>query len=132
MPCAGHESGEDNVTVFQEVVANGGVRLQRPGPVPPDASTHAVGRILAPIPSLSPLQQRRLQARRHSTTYCYDFPAVFEDALRSMWAEHEADAGHRRQGGALIEATELIAKHGALDFRQPDAPLVPVMHNLPP
>eukprot|EP00892_Ulva_mutabilis_P004884 jgi/Ulvmu1/2768/UM014_0226.1 len=123
---SGHESGEDNVTVLEELVADGGVRLQRTGRLPRDHSTHAVGSILAPVPALSPLQQRRLQARRHSTTYCYDFPAVFEDALRSMWADHEADAGQRPQTGALVEATELVMQSQDLDHRLPDAPLVPV------
>lgn len=123
---AGHESGEDNVTVFQEVVAAGGVCLKRPGFTSPSSSTSVGASVLAPVPPLSLLQQRRLQARRHSTTYCYDFPAVFEDALRSMWAEYEASAGHRPQGGALVEAAELVIDSSAMDYRQPDAPLVPV------
>lgn len=111
--------------MFQEVVAEGGVRLKRPGHTSPDSGESFGSSVLTPVPQLSPLQQRRLQARRHSTTYCYDFPAVFEDALRSMWAEYEASAGNRPQGGALVEATELIHS-GVLDYRQPDAPLIPV------
>jgi acetyl-CoA carboxylase/biotin carboxylase 1 len=42
--------------------------------------------VLGPYPPLEPLQQRRLAARRHAVTYCYDFPSVFEDALREIWA----------------------------------------------
>ncbi len=46
--------------------------------------------VLAPYPPLEPLQQKRLAARRHRTTYCFDFPAVFEDALRQLWAQRAA------------------------------------------
>ena len=34
---------------------------------------------------LEMLQQKRLAARRHKTTYCYDFPSVFGTALRDIW-----------------------------------------------
>eukprot|EP00798_Chlamydomonas_sp_ICE-L_P004931 gene4932-34702_t len=44
----------------------------------------------APYPTLEPLQRKRLIARRHSVTYCYDFPGVFENALREIWAERAA------------------------------------------
>jgi hypothetical protein len=43
--------------------------------------------VLGPYPPLLPLQQRRLAARRHSVTYCYDFPSVFEDAVRDAWTQ---------------------------------------------
>ncbi len=46
--------------------------------------------LLAPYSPLEPLQHKRLAARRHRTTYCYDFPAVFEDALRETWARRAA------------------------------------------
>ena len=65
--------------------------------------------MLAPFAPLEPLQQKRLAARRHKTTYCFDFPAVFEDALRQLWAARAAagepnavppaGACHRREGG---------------------------------
>ena len=35
---------------------------------------------------LQEMQQRRLAARRHRTTFCFDFPDVFENALRGIWA----------------------------------------------
>lgn len=54
------------------------------------AELHGVA-LLAQYPPLQRLQQKRLSARRHNTTYCYDFPAVFESALR--WA---AGAGGMR------------------------------------
>ena len=41
--------------------------------------------ISSPYPPLEALQQKRLAARRHKTTYCYDFPSVFSNALRQAW-----------------------------------------------
>lgn len=41
--------------------------------------------VLAPYPKLEGLQQKRLAARRHKTTYAYDFPTVFGNALRELW-----------------------------------------------
>ena len=49
-----------------------------------DCSLHG-RRLLEPYPRLEPLQLKRLAARRHATTYCYDFPTVFENALRDIW-----------------------------------------------
>lgn len=42
-------------------------------------------RVLEPYGPLELLQQKRLAARHHKTTYAYDFPAVFENALREIW-----------------------------------------------
>jgi hypothetical protein len=41
--------------------------------------------VMAPYPRLAGMQQKRLAARRHKTTYCYDFPSVFGTALRDIW-----------------------------------------------
>ena len=49
--------------------------------------------VLGPYLPLEPLQQRRLAARRHTVTYCYDFPSVFENALRAMWAARGTAGG---------------------------------------
>lgn len=46
--------------------------------------------ILAPYAPLEALQQKRLAARRHQTTFCYDFPSVFANALRQAWAARAA------------------------------------------
>ncbi len=46
--------------------------------------------LLAPYTRLAPLQQKRLAARRHKTTYAYDFPSVFGNALRLAWAARAA------------------------------------------
>ena len=46
--------------------------------------------ILAPYPPLEQLQQKRLAARRHKTTFAYDFPNVFGNALRKVWLDRDA------------------------------------------
>jgi acetyl-CoA carboxylase/biotin carboxylase 1 len=77
---------------------------------------------------LLPLQQRRLHARRHATTYCYDFPAVFENALQSLWADFKARGGTDSPPAAsLVDATELVldpSAHGR--FQDSNATLLHV------
>ena len=60
-----------------------------------ETSTRSTGHldgtsVLDTYPPLAPLQQKRLAARRHKTTYCYDFPSVFGNALREAWATRAA------------------------------------------
>ena len=62
---------------------------------------------MGPYPGLDPLQQKRLAARRHATTYCYDFPSVFNTALRDIWAARTA-AG---EPGAQATGTQLFHCH---------------------
>lgn len=45
--------------------------------------------MLAPYARLAPLQQKRLAARRHNTTFAYDFPSVFANALRLAWVARQ-------------------------------------------
>lgn len=74
--------------------------LAPPSLLPPDVAC------LVP----QPLQKNRLTARRHNTTYCYDFPSVFENALRGIWAAR-ANAGEPQSvppPGKLVEAYELV------------------------
>ena len=46
--------------------------------------------LLNPYPPLEELQQKRLAARRHKTTFAYDFPNVFANALRKVWLDRDA------------------------------------------
>jgi acetyl-CoA carboxylase/biotin carboxylase 1 len=67
-----------------------------------------------PVCCPQPLQQKRLAARRHNTTYCYDFPSVFDNALRGIWAARAA-AGEPQSvppPGKLVEAHELVLAGG--------------------
>ncbi|KAG2485379.1 hypothetical protein HYH03_015868 [Edaphochlamys debaryana] len=64
----------------------------------------------SPYPPLEPLQQKRLAARRHNVTYVYDFPAVFEAALRDLWAARAAagEPNSMPPAGRLVETVELV------------------------
>ena len=80
---AGHEIGEDSVQIYREALhPNGKViyisKHGSPGPL------HGKP-ISAPYGPLEGMQQKRLAARRHKTTYAYDFPTVFGNALREIW-----------------------------------------------
>ncbi|GLI66556.1 hypothetical protein VaNZ11_010441, partial [Volvox africanus] len=81
-------------------------------PATADVGGAALGGVVvgSPYPPLEPLQQKRLAARRHNVTYVYDFPAVFEAALRDLWAARAA-AGEPKStppSGKLVEAVELV------------------------
>ena len=112
------------MSVFQEVVAADGTHVTLRAAAP--AATPPPRPLLAPVAPLAPLQHRRLLARRHASTYCYDFPAVFENALRAAWAAHPGG----RDGGsaaALVEATELVLAEPSGSFRAAGAPLAQVV-----
>lgn len=116
----GHEFGEGTVSIYKEEASEqGAVQLLQQGQSesPPDT------RVGGGVEPLSPLQQRRLHARRHKTTYCYDFPAVFENALHSLWTESAARGGAPPPArGDLVRAAELgLAGRG--DFREAGAEL---------
>lgn len=82
---AGHELGEESVFIYRESDA--------PQPVyeavcgKSEAPGSLSGRpVIAAYAPLEIPQQKRLAARRHRTTYCYDFPSVFQTALHDIWA----------------------------------------------
>lgn len=85
----GHEVGEEHVVVLREAWQDG-QRVCVPalpsndGPPVPVMQRYA---------QLETLQQKRLAARRHKTSYCYDFPAVFAAALRSIWEGYSKATG---------------------------------------
>lgn len=135
----GHESGEDCVDVYREVVSNevdgrnhdincclvyrsvGDKRTLHAG------SLHGMP-VTQPYSPLALLQQKRLSARRHKTTYCYDFPAVFENALREIWAARAAagEPGAVPPAGRLVDAEELVpAPNAELSFKR-HTPLIAV------
>lgn len=123
----GHESGEDCVDLYREQPSSDGsglVYISKDSFALGSTASH-VGSldgtfISAPYPPLERLQQKRLAARRHKTTYCYDFPAVFENALREIWAAR-ASAGEPNAvppAARLVEVQELVPAAGKmLSFR---------------
>ena len=120
----GHESGEDCVDIYREMHdSNEIVYKGVAGDCPLDSKS-----VLSPYEPLETIQLKQLAARRHKTTYCYDFPAVFEHALMKVWASRAA-AGEPDAvppTPQLVEALELVPKMGEeLSFRQ-TTPLVAV------
>ena len=79
--------------VCESVASPGGAGARGP--------LHGVA-VLSAYPLLEPLQQRRLAARRHNVTYCYDFPAVFEGALRDIWSARAAAGAEGREGWGAV------------------------------
>lgn len=82
---AGHEIGDESVAIYKESLGDLPLlyhskhgKLEEGGPL---GGTP----IMAPYAPLQALQQKRLSARRHKTTYCYDFTSVFGTALRDIW-----------------------------------------------
>ena len=121
----GHESGENCVDVYRE--ASSATYKGIVGDCPMNDTALA-----SPYEPLETLQLKQMAARRHKTTYCYDFPAVFEHALMQIWSQR-ASAGEPDSvppSSKLVDAQELVPRSGySLSFREP-TPLEPV--NRPP
>ena len=137
LPRAGHELGEDSVSVLREDCDSSQGPILRPiSPGPSsDGSDAPASVLLQPVQPLQSLQRRRLHARRHSTTYCYDFPAVFENALRAIWASHSRRGGATPSDEAPVQSTELVLDGAALpggegNFAMRDAPLRQVSRDM--
>ncbi|EIE18073.1 hypothetical protein COCSUDRAFT_26470 [Coccomyxa subellipsoidea C-169] len=122
----GHEIGEDSVQIYREVLHPSGelIYQSRHGKHEGAGPLHRQP-ILAPYPPLEGLQQKRLAARRHKTTYAYDFPTVFGNALRELWTAR-AIAGEpcAAPKGRLVEVEELVMPPGGT--HQAPKPLVAV------
>lgn len=127
----GHEGGEECADVYREAPSPTGekVMIYSGRDIAGDKLGPLNGTsVSAPYSPLEVLQQKRLAARRHKTTYCYDFPAVFENALREIWAARAASGEPNAvpPSGRLVEVQELVPAHGAeLDYRH-RTPLVAI------
>ena len=67
--------------------------------------------ILAPYTLLSQIDRRRLAARRHGTTYVYDWPTIMEAVLLARWEEHKDSLKGVRdllRGEPALEAREFV------------------------
>lgn len=63
--------------------------------------------VAARYQSLDIIERKRLIARRNNTTYCYDFPLVFETSLRRIWTSGLQN-GDTRNDKVKFKARELI------------------------
>ncbi|XP_072972493.1 acetyl-CoA carboxylase 1-like isoform X1 [Typha angustifolia] len=57
---------------------------------------------------LGVIEQKRLAARKINTTYCYDFPLVFETALCQLWASYFSGDAKMREDKKFLRAAELV------------------------
>lgn len=65
---------------------------------------------LAPYTPFEALQQKRLAARRHKSTFAYDFPNVFANALRKIWLDRQAsgEPDGPLPGEAVLSMTAIV------------------------
>nr|ASZ00198.1 acetyl-CoA carboxylase 1 [Geranium incanum] len=73
--------------------------------ISPKGPLHGVP-VNAQYQRLGVLGQKRLLARRSSTTYCYDFPLAFETALENSWAQYPSI--RRPKDKVPLKSTELV------------------------
>ncbi|KAF7731439.1 acetyl-coenzyme-A carboxylase [Apophysomyces ossiformis] len=68
-----------------------------------------------PYPTKEWLQPRRYKAHLMGTTYVYDFPELFRQAIRNQWAQAIEQNPSLKQPGQVVEAKELVLdEDGAL------------------
>eukprot|EP01104_Vermistella_antarctica_P015050 TRINITY_DN4861_c0_g2_i1.p1 TRINITY_DN4861_c0_g2~~TRINITY_DN4861_c0_g2_i1.p1 ORF type:complete len:2246 (+),score=745.03 TRINITY_DN4861_c0_g2_i1:121-6738(+) len=61
-----------------------------------------------PYPVVDPLQQKRFNAQNANTTYVYDFPDLFTEALREVWRIYKKANPETEYPAQLLEAHELV------------------------
>ena len=71
--------------VFHSVYAEEGVEASTP------AARHRLGlmhgvRLTEPYPIKGAVERKRALAQSFGTTFCYDYPDMFREALRRIWA----------------------------------------------
>nr|ASZ00202.1 acetyl-CoA carboxylase 1 [Monsonia emarginata] len=110
------------VHIYREIKDTGtrGVIYHSVSTSKPNSPLHGVP-VNAHYQSLGVLDQKRLLARRSNTTYCYDFPLVFETALENSWAE--LPGINRPKDKALLKVTELVFADPKGNFGTPLAPI---------
>ncbi len=88
---AGHETGDDNVQIYREVVDGAKIVYSTRPAGAAEVGSLDMTPITTPYAPLQDLQCKRLAARRHKTTFVYDYPSVFANALKGLWLQREKD-----------------------------------------
>ncbi|KRZ71508.1 Acetyl-CoA carboxylase, partial [Trichinella papuae] len=106
-----------NLELYQEVVDNdsGQVRyrgwnLDAPGPL------HNLA-VSTPYQAKDHMQQKRYLAQKMGTTYVYDYPEMFRQALLKLWRERNAELGYEDEPSSVevLQGVELaLDNHGDL------------------
>ena len=109
---SGFESDLEHIDIYREALDPSGQAVYAPQPAagarPGPLAGHLLGKVYGPLETL---QRKRLSARRLRTTYCYDFPALFETALREVWAN---TGSHIPASAKLLEVQEYVLNETAL------------------
>ena len=93
--------------VFHSVYAEEGVEASTP------AARHRLGpmhgvRLTEPYPIKGPVERKRALAQSFGTTFCYDFPDMFREALRRIWARFTEQVPYSRSAMSLHTLTILL------------------------
>jgi len=109
---SGFESDLEHIDIYREALDQAGQAVYAPQPAagarPGPLAGHLLGKVYEPLETL---QRKRLSARRLRTTYCYDFPALFETALREVW---ESTGAHVPAAAKLLEVEEYVLNETSL------------------
>ena len=112
---SGFQSDLEHIDIYREAMAEPGkesLRIYAPQPAAGARPGPLAGCSLTSVyEPLETLQRKRLSARRLRTTYCYDFPVVFETALRDLWAQSPSKLPSNAK---LIECEELVLNSKAM------------------
>jgi acetyl-CoA carboxylase/biotin carboxylase 1 len=111
---SGFESDLEHIDIYREALDQSGHAVYAPQPAagarPGPLAGHLLSKVYEPLETL---QRKRLSARRLRTTYCYDFPPLFETALREIWSK-ASPGSDLSESTKLLEAEEFVLNETAL------------------
>ncbi|EGG25342.1 acetyl-CoA carboxylase [Cavenderia fasciculata] len=90
-----------------------------------------------PYPIMDAVQRNRFKAQRLDTTYVYDFPDLFQEALQSLWVEYmDANRANPKKVNppprAVVDAVELILAPGTKTDVPPTVPFCQLPEDIRP
>ncbi|KAH9295974.1 hypothetical protein KI387_039562, partial [Taxus chinensis] len=109
------------VHIYREVDDTNKYEIVYHSPLSVTGPLHGIP-VAARYQSLDIVDRKRLIARRNNTTYCYDFPLVFETSLKRLWTASFHN-GDKNEDKVIFKASELIFSENQGTW---DTPLVTV------
>jgi acetyl-CoA carboxylase / biotin carboxylase 1 len=94
-----------NYEAYEEVKIPGSKTILKS--IGPQGSMHLQA-VNTPYPSRHSLQPKRSQAHVVGTTYCYDFPEIFRQAIRKSWAVAVAENPALQVPSEVLISKELV------------------------
>ncbi|GLJ49976.1 hypothetical protein SUGI_1062920 [Cryptomeria japonica] len=103
------------VHIYREVEDTNKYEIVYHSPLSVTGPLHGIP-VAARYQSLGIVERKRLIARRNNTTYCYDFPLVFETSLKCLWTASFQNED-KNEDKAIFKSQELIfsEKQGTWD-----------------